>query len=68
MRKIWHVGLAVPDLERGMRDLSEIFDMTWRPIYERQLHLKDRDGKTHDVVCRVTFSLIESATVLLARQ
>jgi Glyoxalase/Bleomycin resistance protein/Dioxygenase superfamily len=56
MRRIWHVGMAVPDLEKGMHEMSEIFDITWRPIYERQLHLKDGDGKIYDVVCRVTFS------------
>jgi hypothetical protein len=57
MNPIWHLGLAVPDLQAGMRELSDVFDVTWRPVYERNVHLTDENGRTHDVLCRVTFSL-----------
>ncbi|HEY0618247.1 MAG TPA: hypothetical protein VGD15_11675 [Kribbella sp.] len=29
---IWHVGLAVPDLEQGLTEVGQLFDLTWRPL------------------------------------
>ncbi len=31
MSKIWHVGMAVPDLDKGLAEIGELFDLTWRP-------------------------------------
>ena len=30
MSKIYHIGLAVPDLQQGMQQLGALFDLTWR--------------------------------------
>jgi glyoxalase/bleomycin resistance protein/dioxygenase superfamily protein len=53
---IWHIGLAVPDLVRGMDDVGRAFDIGWRPIHERATTVQDEAGVPHDVVCRFTFS------------
>jgi len=53
----WHLGLAVPDLEAGLKEFSELFGIAWRPVREVPLRLTDQDGRAHDVTVRVTFSL-----------
>ena len=57
MGKIWHIGMAVPDLEKGLEEIGELFDLTWRPIVTRSMTIKDGDGRSYDIDCRVTFSL-----------
>jgi catechol 2,3-dioxygenase-like lactoylglutathione lyase family enzyme len=57
MNKIWHLGLAVPDLDQGMAEIGELFDLTWRPVVTRSMTMKDEHGRSHDVDCHVTFSL-----------
>src|SRR5258708_22944390 len=57
MGKIWHIGMAVPDLEKGLKEIGELFDLTWRPIVTRSMTIKDGDGRSYDIDCRVTFSL-----------
>lgn len=57
MGKVWHVGLAVPDLERGMAEIGELFGLTWRPVVTRSMTIKDAEHRERDVDVRVTFSL-----------
>ncbi|GAA5195410.1 hypothetical protein GCM10023322_62030 [Rugosimonospora acidiphila] len=57
MGKIWHVGLAVPDLERGKAEIGELFGLTWRPVVVRSMTIKDAEGRARGVDVRVTFSL-----------
>jgi hypothetical protein len=30
MARIWHVGMAVPDLDKGLAEIGELFEQTWR--------------------------------------
>jgi hypothetical protein len=57
MSRIWHIGLAVPDLERGMAEFGTLFGLTWRPVVVRSMTMTDEHGAAHDVDCHVTFSL-----------
>jgi hypothetical protein len=57
MNMPWHLGMAVPDLDAGLEEFSELFGVTWRPVREVPLRLTDEDGHTHHVTVRVTFSL-----------
>ena len=34
MGSIWHIGIAVPDLEKGQKELGEVFGLRWRPARE----------------------------------
>ncbi|MCU1655359.1 MAG: hypothetical protein JWO57_15 [Pseudonocardiales bacterium] len=56
MGDIWHVGMAVPDLEEGMREVGGAFELSWRPIHERMTTVQDGAGRPYDIVCRFTFS------------
>ncbi|MFD3519843.1 VOC family protein [Streptomyces sp. NPDC058653] len=55
-RRIWHVGVAVEDLEEGKREFGEVFGLSWRPTRVRALTLTDAVGADHEVECQVTFS------------
>jgi catechol 2,3-dioxygenase-like lactoylglutathione lyase family enzyme len=57
MESIWHIGIAVPDLEQGKNELSEVFGLRWRPDRVRKLTLADAAGQPHEVECHVAFSL-----------
>lgn len=57
MGSIWHIGIAVPDLEKGMSELAEVFGIGWRPARVRRLTLSDAGGRPHEVECHVAFSL-----------
>jgi hypothetical protein len=57
MSRIWHIGLAVPDLKQGMAEFGTLFELAWRPVVVRSLTMKDGHGRSHDVDCHVTFSL-----------
>jgi catechol 2,3-dioxygenase-like lactoylglutathione lyase family enzyme len=57
MGKIWHVGLAVPDLERGMSEMGELFGLTWRSVVVRSMTIKDAEERAQNVDVHVTFSL-----------
>jgi catechol 2,3-dioxygenase-like lactoylglutathione lyase family enzyme len=56
MESIWHIGIAVPDLEQGKKELGEVFGLRWRPARVRMLTLVDMAGRTHEVECHVVFS------------
>ena len=56
MTSIWHIGFAVPDLERGTNELGEVFGLRWRPVRVRKLTLNDADGRPNEVECHVAFS------------
>jgi hypothetical protein len=56
MRKIFHIGLAVPDLERGMSEIGTLFELEWRPVVVRSLTLTAGDGREYDFDVHVTFS------------
>lgn len=56
MAKIWHIGLAVPDLQKGMAEVGALFDLAWRPVVVRSLTLTGGDGREYDVDVNVTFS------------
>ena len=44
MGSIWHVGIAVPGLEKGKKELGEVFGLRWRPARVRKLTLADAAG------------------------
>lgn len=56
MTDFWHIGLAVPDLGDGMRQVGAALAVTWRPVHERRTTVTDETGVKHDIVCRFTFS------------
>jgi hypothetical protein len=56
MGKIWHLGMAVPDLHTGMAEVGEVFGLTWRPVHERATTVLDAAGAAYDIVCQFTFS------------
>ena len=31
MGRIWHIGIAVPDLAKGQQELRDVFGLRWRP-------------------------------------
>jgi hypothetical protein len=45
MASIWHIGIAVPDLEKGKMELGEVFGLRWRPARVRKLTLADAAGR-----------------------
>ncbi len=45
----WHTGIAVPDLEEGMKQSGAVFGLRWRPHRVRKLSLADADGRRHDL-------------------
>jgi len=57
MESIWHIGIAVPDLDKGKKELGEVFGLDWRPARVRKLTLADAVGQRHEVECHVVFSL-----------
>ena len=57
MGSIWHIGIAVPDLEKGQQKLGEVFGLRWRPARVRKLTLTDAAGRPSEVECHVVFSL-----------
>ena len=44
MGSIWHIGIAVPDLEKGQKELGEVFGLRRRPARVRKLTLADAAG------------------------
>ena len=57
MESIWHIGIAVPELEQGQKELGEIFGLDWRPARVRKLTLVDAARRPYEVECHVAFSL-----------
>src|SRR5712671_7162913 len=57
MGSIWHIGIAVPDLENGQKELGNVFGLRWRPARVRKLTLADAAGRPYEVECHVAFSL-----------
>lgn len=57
MARVWHVGMAVPDLDRGRAEIGELFGLTWRPVITRSMTVTDEAGRVQDVDVQVTFSL-----------
>ncbi|HEY2442485.1 MAG TPA: VOC family protein [Streptosporangiaceae bacterium] len=57
MGSIWHIGFAVHDLEKGTKELAEVFGLRWRPARARKLRLADAAGRSYEVECHVAFSL-----------
>ncbi len=58
MGSIWHIGIAVPDLEEGQKELGEVFGLRWRPARVRKLTLADPASTVpYEVECHVAFSL-----------
>jgi hypothetical protein len=47
MGSIWHIGIAVPDLEEGLKELGEVFGLRWRPARVRKLTLADAAGRPY---------------------
>jgi hypothetical protein len=45
MTSIWHIGIAVPDLEQGTKELGDVFGLRWRPARVRKLTLNDAAGR-----------------------
>jgi hypothetical protein len=57
MGKIWHVGLAVPDLEQGMSEVGELFGLGWRPVVVRSMTINGGKESAQHVDVHMTFSL-----------
>ena len=57
MGSIWHIGIAVPALDKGQKELGEVFGLRWRPARVRKLTLTDAAGRPSAVECHVAFSL-----------
>src|SRR5689334_20313728 len=57
MGSIWHIGIAVPDLDKGQKELGEVFGLRWRPVRVRKLTLTNAAGRPYAVECHVAFSL-----------
>ena len=57
MESIWHIGIAVPDLGQGKKELGQVFGLRWRPDRVRRLTIADAAGRPHEVECHVVFSL-----------
>ena len=57
MQSIWHIGIAVPGLKKGQKELSEVFGLAWRPARVRKLTLADAAGRPYEIECHVAFSL-----------
>jgi hypothetical protein len=57
MSKIWHIGMAVPDLGQGLKELGDLFELVWRPVVTRSMTITDGAGNTYDIDCDVTFSM-----------
>lgn len=55
-QRIWHIGVAVDDLERGKQEFADVFGLSWRPTRVRVLTLTDVRGADYEVECHVTFS------------
>lgn len=51
MKKIWHVGMAVPDLDKGMAEIGKLLDLAWRPVVTRSMSITDENGRLHPVDC-----------------
>jgi hypothetical protein len=49
MESIWHIGIAVPDLEEGKREIGAVFGLRWRPARVRKLTLTDAAGRSREV-------------------
>jgi hypothetical protein len=56
MGSVWHIGLAVPDLSQGMKEVGDALDLTWRPVHQRSTTVVDENGGSHDIDCHFTFS------------
>ena len=41
MESIWHIGIAVSELDQGKKELGEVFGLRWRPAGVRNLTLAD---------------------------
>jgi hypothetical protein len=63
--KLWHVGLAVPDLKSAQDAFSKLWGLTWRPVVTRRLQMTDSEGNRLEIACDVTFSLGEPFAVEL---
>ena len=57
MESIWHIGIAVPDLGQGKKELGQVFGLRWRQDRVRRLTIADAAGRRHEVECHVVFSL-----------
>jgi catechol 2,3-dioxygenase-like lactoylglutathione lyase family enzyme len=57
MERIWHIGIAVPDLEQGKKEPGDVFGLSWRPTRVRRLTLIDADRRPQAAECHVAFSL-----------
>lgn len=57
MANIWHIAVAVPDLEQGMKQIGDAFMVEWRPVHQAQARLRDEKGVEHEITCTFTFSV-----------
>src|SRR5690348_7350895 len=55
MGSVRHIGNAVPDLEKGQKELGEVFGLRWRPARVRKLTLTNAAGRPYAVECHVAF-------------
>jgi hypothetical protein len=54
---LFHIGLAVPDLEKGMAEFGALFDLEWRPVRVAKVTLVDSTGRRSEAEVHVTFSI-----------
>jgi catechol 2,3-dioxygenase-like lactoylglutathione lyase family enzyme len=53
---LWHIGMAVPDLEAAQQQIGALWQLEFRPVVTRSLTLTGAAGERYDVDCQVTFS------------
>lgn len=63
MSTIWHLGVAVPDLEQGMDELGKAFGVSWRPVHRSSVVIKDHNGAAYDVTIDFTFSVAQHMAI-----
>ena len=56
MASIWHIALAVPNLDKAMKELGDALMLTWRPIEKSLVQMRGEDGQVYDLECTFTFS------------
>ena len=61
MGSIWHIGIAVPDLEKGQKELGEVFGLHWRPARVRKLTLADAAGRPYEAECHIGYRVDDLA-------
>jgi len=53
---MYHVGIVVPDLDEARAHFTELLGVTWGPVAENEIQIRDRDGNDLVVPNRICYS------------